>query len=166
MAYRAPFWLWVEDEYDEDERSANALVLTPRGRATKNLFDGLAGPEWVRYAYAPQYIIARRMFAIMKSGLVSDQDHHTANNIIAMWKWLHPEDDVSGPFVSDGDCSDSGSDKDVEDDGANQIIGEVVEDPGDPKSVVKTDEKDTLNDAEMEDKADERKTGRYEAVQN
>jgi hypothetical protein len=63
VAMRAPFWLWVDKEADEEDKSFAHIEPTDESkRAIKAHFEESAGEEWSRYAFLPEYVIARRMF--------------------------------------------------------------------------------------------------------
>lgn len=63
MACAPPQYLWDwHDEEDEDERTADNIPETEENRTLKLTFEEAAGATYIRYAYAPEYRLARRLF--------------------------------------------------------------------------------------------------------
>ncbi|KAF2132865.1 hypothetical protein P153DRAFT_393813 [Dothidotthia symphoricarpi CBS 119687] len=95
MAYQAPSWNWISTaRLAEKEVMAIVKPDHPDHVALKKMFEGTAGPEWLRYAYGREYMIARRMFRILLSGVSTDKQFKKAYNIIREWNSLHPELEV------------------------------------------------------------------------
>ncbi|KAI0594490.1 hypothetical protein F4775DRAFT_606223 [Biscogniauxia sp. FL1348] len=70
VACEPPVWLWHWDgESFVDERSADDVVLTPEEREVKQIFEEAAGPDYMRFAYRPEYRLARTLseFALKAS---------------------------------------------------------------------------------------------------
>ncbi|KAI2611781.1 uncharacterized protein GGS25DRAFT_484065 [Hypoxylon fragiforme] len=67
VACAPPQWLWGwKNNKDEDEGMDYKDPPTPEARDLKRLFETSAGPDYFRFAYEPQYRLARRLarFAI------------------------------------------------------------------------------------------------------
>ncbi|KAJ5097750.1 hypothetical protein N7456_008471 [Penicillium angulare] len=87
MSCAPPMWLWAIDELDEDdeERFAGDIPSSPEYRQIKELFDEAAGPVFLRYAYHPQYRIARSLFRFIVEGLTSNDDFERAERLPREW---------------------------------------------------------------------------------
>ncbi|KAJ4372024.1 hypothetical protein N0V83_003797 [Neocucurbitaria cava] len=129
VAYRAPLWLW-NDMYDHGTYETKAL-LTPVDsdeEELKRTFEELADEEWLRYAFAPEFVVARRLFEILRSGAPGSEHWDEAKDIFKTWQEMYPEteglvDDDSlyadSEPVSDSDgdpCSGSSSDEEYSED--------------------------------------------------
>lgn len=96
MAYRAPFWLWTPAHtptghiYDED--NANLEPSNHVDKQLKQLFVRCASEKYKLFAFAPEAVLARRMYAMLGKGVYSMRDREEAEDIIQGWKRLHPED--------------------------------------------------------------------------
>jgi len=52
--------MWYDGEHHQSDELASALTpLTSQFQEVKQLFEELAGEEWLRYAYAQEYWIDR-----------------------------------------------------------------------------------------------------------
>lgn len=136
VAYRAPFWLWTvcnEDlpsaAYDQEETA----ILQPANEEAaiiKQVFMETASEKFKFFAFAPEAMLARRMYLIMKEGFCSDWYIMEAESIIRDWIKLHPEDNIPfedrklrlGPQQEPvPDCeSESGSDSGVVSDNGSE----------------------------------------------
>jgi hypothetical protein len=56
----------------------------------KALFEELAGEEWCKYVYRPEYLIARRMFDLLREEVRSTDRYGYAEAVIEEWQTLHP----------------------------------------------------------------------------
>jgi hypothetical protein len=117
MAYRAPFWLWAPEDIDtakeDEEIMANFEPVTAEGRNLKQVFLENASEKYKLFAFAPEAMLARRMFRMLKEGLHQDWDIAEAKSVIREWNELHPEDGVQYPdsdaeFLSEAGLDDSG----------------------------------------------------------
>ena len=110
MAYRAPFWLWIpEDMGSADEDDESNAILEPRtdeDQMLKSVFLNHASDKYKRFAFAPEALLARRMFPILQKGIFGPWNMMEAENVIREWDRLHTEDGVA---MIDTD-SDTGSD--------------------------------------------------------
>ncbi|CAI4213283.1 unnamed protein product [Parascedosporium putredinis] len=101
MACEPPYWLWAyEEEMDEDMeeliewekqvqyREAN---LKCHGMKLKKLFDKAAGQEYQRFAYAPQYVLARRLVRFILEGMRSNEDFQEAQEMLIEWGRIRQE---------------------------------------------------------------------------
>jgi hypothetical protein len=113
MAFRAPFWLWLTEDQSNDtefdleaEEYINTCPTTADSHiAAKSIWEQEAGEEWKRIATAPEYIIARRMWLLLRDGMFSNQSCDVADEVVQAWQELHPDDDVEEEF--EFDLSDS-----------------------------------------------------------
>ncbi|KAF1912211.1 phosphotransferase enzyme family-domain-containing protein [Ampelomyces quisqualis] len=109
MAYRAPFWLWTPEDvnsvHEDDEENANIEPDNAEHRELKDLFLAHASEKFKLFAFAPEAMLARRMYFILKEGIFGPWNMMEANKVIEEWNELHPEDGV----VIDVDFSDDGS---------------------------------------------------------
>ena len=86
-----PRWLWFdgETEYnEEDERGAIDLPLDPQMREVKRVFEETVGPDYLHYAYAPQYPLARMLFRIAKNGIWSSERLDDVERFMPEWAKL------------------------------------------------------------------------------
>ncbi|KAF1952775.1 hypothetical protein CC80DRAFT_571559 [Byssothecium circinans] len=95
MAYRAPFWLWTDDDVDSyEEDDEDKATVEPEGekeKALKRVFEAEASEEFKKFAFAPEAMLARRMFAILKGGMFSGQAVQEAEDILSEWEDLSSE---------------------------------------------------------------------------
>ncbi|KAN0098864.1 hypothetical protein V8E51_014527 [Hyaloscypha variabilis] len=86
MSCSPPMWLWAwNDEGEEDERLANMTPPTPELHELKRLFEHAAGPNYHRFAYGPQYRLARKLMRFAIEGLQSNEDLESAELLLAGW---------------------------------------------------------------------------------
>lgn len=87
MACAPPQWIWawLHNE-EEDERTANDTPSTPEGRELKSLFEKAAGPEYLRFAYAPAYRLARRLVRFALETITSEKDMDEADAMVREWE--------------------------------------------------------------------------------
>ncbi|KAF2252863.1 hypothetical protein BU26DRAFT_404320, partial [Trematosphaeria pertusa] len=91
VSYRAPFFLWNDEDFSEhDESAALTIPSDVEKHAFKDVFESMVGPEFLKYAYGQEYILARRMFHVLQSGVSSNWEIDSAKEIIAQFEKLHP----------------------------------------------------------------------------
>ncbi|KAF2636574.1 hypothetical protein P280DRAFT_472811 [Massarina eburnea CBS 473.64] len=143
VAFGAPFWFWNsahEDPY-EAERKEQLTLTEPKNeqdKLMKDLFDSVSTSEWKKYAYSPEYIIARRLFWLLKDGLRSNDAITDMEDIIRDWHALHPQLELQANYWFDGPDegyldvvedentdadTDTGTDTDIED--LSSEVGEM-----------------------------------------
>ena len=86
-----PQWLWDDDEgeADEDEeRYANDVPSTPEKQELKRIFEEAVGSDYLHYAYAPQYPLARMLFRVAKNGIWSTEHIAEAERFLREWDEL------------------------------------------------------------------------------
>jgi hypothetical protein len=108
MAFRAPFWLWTSNNPDAGSTIVSGPVVEQETLtcsttadidiAAKAIWEQEPGEEWKRFATAPEYIIARRMWSFLRFGHRTNQGFEEGENIVKAWEELHPEDDVEEDF--------------------------------------------------------------------
>jgi len=101
VAYRAPFWLWVSGGQWYDEMIAADMPEDAEYRRLKSLWEKAASTEWKRYAYEPEYMIARRMFALLRDGIRHDGDKEEARSIVDDWQVLYPDQRLATAYAND-----------------------------------------------------------------
>jgi hypothetical protein len=91
LSKRAPFFIWDGECADEEDEN-NALVVpeTAEEKEFKAIFEEMADEEFLRFAYQPEYIIARRIFHVLNRGIHSGRVVWAANEIIEDLQGLHP----------------------------------------------------------------------------
>ena len=100
MAYRAPFWLWMSQEKDidscvqDEESTANLAPSTDEGKMMKQIFTNCVSEKYKLHAFAPESVIARRMFEVLQHGIFGPHLYKQAGDVIGEWNQLHPEDGV------------------------------------------------------------------------
>jgi hypothetical protein len=109
VAYRAPIWLWLDEGLDQwDEMNAATEPTDPELIRLKKLWEELASDEWKRYAYMPEYMIARRLFTRLKGGICRVGDGEEAQSIIDDWQKLHYDERlVTIEILNSGSQSES-----------------------------------------------------------
>jgi hypothetical protein len=124
VAYKVPYWLWLPDtccrSVADDEASVNIEPSTEHERELKQIFMETAAdePMYSKYAFAPEAIIARKLFDVLQNSLEHNWELNQAKEVIREWKEMHMETwpkELSGsepPSDSDLDSSDSDSDSD------------------------------------------------------
>ncbi|KAI1781120.1 hypothetical protein F4818DRAFT_28661 [Hypoxylon cercidicola] len=91
MCCKPPVWLWTwldendDDGEDPDERLANEEPPTPEGRQLKRLFEESAGPDYLRFAYAPSYRLARQLVRLAIEGIRSREALKEAREMLVEW---------------------------------------------------------------------------------
>ncbi|KAI0135861.1 hypothetical protein F4814DRAFT_444665 [Daldinia grandis] len=91
MACVPPLWIWGWEVYNRDGgrdgRTANNVPPTAEGRQLKRAFEKAAGKDYMRFAYQPEYRLARRLvgFAI-DGGIKSEEAWREAREMIEEWK--------------------------------------------------------------------------------
>jgi aminoglycoside phosphotransferase (APT) family kinase protein len=98
MAYRAPFWLWTPEDMDSveqgEERTANFEPEIADDRELKDLFIALASEKYKRFAFAPEAMLARRMYVLLREGIGGPWQFMEAEKVVKEWNELHPEDGI------------------------------------------------------------------------
>ncbi|KAG9188169.1 hypothetical protein G6011_02092 [Alternaria panax] len=121
MAYRAPFWLWtprdMNSEKADEEHMANFEPIDDEDKKLKQVFLENASEKYKLYAFAPEAMLARRMFRILKESLSGEWEHEEARSVIREWNELHPEDGVQ---YAD---SNTESESDADEDDLEQPVG-------------------------------------------
>ncbi|KAF2831611.1 hypothetical protein CC86DRAFT_443233 [Ophiobolus disseminans] len=115
VAYCSPFWLWISEDapsdHLDDEKNALEEPESIADRVVKQVFLENASAEYRRFAFAPEAMLARRMYYILRKGIFGDWSFREAEAIISEWDELHPEDDVAAvEYESDFDGVDSDTD--------------------------------------------------------
>jgi hypothetical protein len=99
MAYRAPFWLWTPEDMDstemDHEHIADISPVTDEDRELKELFQDYAPERYKRFAFAPEAMLARRMYPILKDGIFGPWNMMEAESVIREWDKIHPDDGVA-----------------------------------------------------------------------
>ncbi|OTB01695.1 hypothetical protein M426DRAFT_323201, partial [Hypoxylon sp. CI-4A] len=110
MACKPPQWIWGWlHGQEEDERTANDVPETSENRELKEAFEQAAGPEYLRFAYAPEYRLARRLVRFAVEGRMWSSVHHRdAEKLFEEWESTHPPKQYSDE--ESGWCSDCSND--------------------------------------------------------
>ncbi|KAF2806738.1 uncharacterized protein BDZ99DRAFT_479138 [Mytilinidion resinicola] len=84
-------WLWLPEDVDhEDETLAEDDPEDPETLELKEAFEEIVGRDFLRYAYKPEYIIARRVMVAAMSGMFQSADLDAVEKIVQDWEELHP----------------------------------------------------------------------------
>jgi len=122
MAYRAPFWLWTPADMasaDEDDESvANVELATDEDRILKQVFLDNASDKYKFFAFAPEAMLARRMFYFLQKGMPGSWNYDEAKAVVKEWDKLHPEDNVRFrlDWRSDSEAESDSDDEPTKDD--------------------------------------------------
>ncbi|KAF2874700.1 phosphotransferase enzyme family-domain-containing protein [Massariosphaeria phaeospora] len=104
-----PSWMWDmegEDEEEElDEAKSNDTPSDPNLQQVKKAFEDAVGGEYLRYAYTPEYRIARAICRLAIAGFHSGDDYNAFEKATAEWNELHPDHAVGGLY-DDSDIED------------------------------------------------------------
>ncbi|KAI0163909.1 hypothetical protein GGR57DRAFT_270116 [Xylariaceae sp. FL1272] len=119
VACEPPFWLWgwAEGVWDDtcwecEEDMAEDRILeinepkTPEGAELKTLFDTSAGADYCRFAYNPQYRLARKLMEVVTSGFFECHARMWADLVLENWPTVR----ASGSSRITDDISDTSSD--------------------------------------------------------
>ncbi|KAI4270446.1 MAG: hypothetical protein L6R35_006612 [Caloplaca aegaea] len=83
---RPPAWIWAwDDEEVDDEEKAGKIPEKPELRELKRIFEATMGPAYLKYAYEPQYRMARSLFMLAKDGLQSSVLIKHAESFFIEW---------------------------------------------------------------------------------
>lgn len=90
MSKRAPFFLWLDGE--EDLRDENFAFALPDSEDAeyKRMFWDMADKDYLRYAFAPEYVVARGLFQLLQRGLGDCYDNELAKKLIADFEKKYP----------------------------------------------------------------------------
>ncbi|KNG44613.1 hypothetical protein TW65_08538 [Stemphylium lycopersici] len=137
MAYRAPFWLWTPEDMNraevDKEATANIEPVNEEGRALKEVFLNHVSEKYKMFAFAPEAMLARRMFLILQEGMRSTWNYEEAESVIREWNELHPEDGIrveesDSDVASDGEMEDAElvpdteSDREMDCSGSDDVV--------------------------------------------
>ena len=70
-----PFWLWIDGVTaiaEENERGRNCKPTDPVNLKVKQTFEEEVGPDFLYFAYQPQFRLVRNLFRVVKDGIQSD----------------------------------------------------------------------------------------------
>jgi aminoglycoside phosphotransferase (APT) family kinase protein len=101
---KPPSWLWdFEGDDDEqlDECVASVMPQDPDLAVIKEAFEEAAGEEYLKYAYTPEYRIARNICRLAITGFHSNDEYEQAEKVIKEWNEMYPELKV-GSVAGDG----------------------------------------------------------------
>ena len=107
-----PMWIWAwNSEEAEDEAHANDIPKSPEQQELKQLFEDAVGEEFLRFAYLPQFRIARRLFRFAQQGMSASWHLEDADRLISEWAEIRPAHlpEIGNPL----EMSDSSSDDDT-----------------------------------------------------
>jgi aminoglycoside phosphotransferase (APT) family kinase protein len=94
MAKRAPFWVWQDEDADElDETQATSGPLAEEETELKKVFEENVDTDFLRYAYSPEYIFARRIFRFLHEGILYYHQEHEAMAIVEDFEELYPSEE-------------------------------------------------------------------------
>ncbi|CAI6331462.1 unnamed protein product [Periconia digitata] len=123
IACRAPFYFWhPESAIISEKRTESLALVEPSGdedKEMKKIFESCAGPEWLRYAFTPEFVIARRVIGWLMDDHGDGAVYNEADDIIRAWRLLHHQEELESEYfatgIDEGGFLRSNSD-DVEDD--------------------------------------------------
>lgn len=86
MSCVSPMWLWDWcDDGPEDQRRAGEFPATPEAQEIKRLFDDEAGSIYKRFAYQPQYRLARNLIRWVLDELHTTEDFREFERFCEEW---------------------------------------------------------------------------------
>ena len=81
-----PMWIWAwNEEEDEDERKANDEPPTSEKKKLKHLFEESVGEDFLKYAYGPQYRMARKFFEFALNGIYTNEAIREVGELLSEW---------------------------------------------------------------------------------
>ncbi|KAH7109452.1 hypothetical protein B0J11DRAFT_448994 [Dendryphion nanum] len=92
VAYRGPFFLWCEDIDELDEKNALVEPKYIDASLAKNFFRDIADEDFLKYAFAPEYVLARRMFRLCQCGIRSDRALDEAEDVVHEFEQMYSLD--------------------------------------------------------------------------
>jgi hypothetical protein len=95
VALRAPFWAWrsgYAGETDEDVPTCEPLA--EGDKVLKEAFRRQASDDFVRFGLSQEGAVGRKLFRVLRTGLLSTDDRHLALDLVEQWDTLYPEDKV------------------------------------------------------------------------
>jgi aminoglycoside phosphotransferase (APT) family kinase protein len=103
MALRAPTFAWMEDRLncESNEQHANYQPEGRTNRAVRHAYCDAASHEYVTFAFAPEAILARRMFQVVTKGMLNRVRMDESASIARDWNALYPSDMIYRPFHPD-----------------------------------------------------------------
>lgn len=107
-----PMWIWAWNAEDnEDQAYANDTPNTLKQQQLKRLFEDAVGESFLRFAYPPQYRIARRLFRFAQQGMNASWHIEDADRLISEWAAMRPASlpEIRNP-LEDSDSSSSSED--------------------------------------------------------
>lgn len=108
-----PMWIWAWNaEENEDEAHANDTPDSLEQQELKQLFEEAVGENFLRFAYPPQYRIARKLLKFAQHGMDSSWHIDEADKLISEWAGLRPSHlpEIRNPLEDSDLSSDSDSD--------------------------------------------------------
>jgi len=70
VATTSPYFFWAHHDSREDEEEQALYVPTMESKATlKRIYEESVGSEFLRASYDPVYVLARKMYQILRSGI-------------------------------------------------------------------------------------------------
>lgn len=107
-----PMWIWAwNTEANEDEAHAKDTPNAFKQQQLKQLFEDAVGEKFLRFAYPPEYRIARRLFKFAQQGMNASWHIDDADKLISEWAPMRPANlpEIRNPF-EDSDPSSSSDD--------------------------------------------------------
>jgi hypothetical protein len=87
LSTRAPFFLWTNDDADEEEEGDALIEPTdPELRAYKRIFEDVVGDRFCQDAYRPEYFFLRRIWRFLANGIRSGSDQIFAEEALEEWE--------------------------------------------------------------------------------
>jgi len=91
MSTRAPFFLWSEDDADENEEGDAVVEPEDTGKAElKRVFEDVVGKSFCQESYRQEFVLARRMWYFLVNGLRSGGDMFLAEEVREGWVDMYP----------------------------------------------------------------------------
>ena len=87
-----PWWIWADEDGEDDEDDESKANDPPRsetGKELKRCFENTVGQDFLRYAYEPQYRLARMLFKIALHGIRSNEYFSLAETFLEEWERLY-----------------------------------------------------------------------------
>ncbi|KAF2831725.1 hypothetical protein CC86DRAFT_402230 [Ophiobolus disseminans] len=91
MSTRAPFFLWSDEDADENEEGDATLEPEDaRMRALKRVFEGTVGEKFYKESYKKEAMLARRMWYFLTHGIRNGGDIFLAEEVLEECSAMYP----------------------------------------------------------------------------
>ncbi|KAF2109366.1 hypothetical protein BDV96DRAFT_651803 [Lophiotrema nucula] len=88
VSHKAPIFLWAKSHWDEEQALEDPEDL--EDGENKKIFEQMAGPEYLKYAYGLEYIVARVIWQVLRYGMGERITREHLIEYLDKFEKLHP----------------------------------------------------------------------------